>query len=104
MAVGSIFSILFFLEKALYAVVTVFGIMGLVTAVSTRGDAFSAADRQSKMVWSALLGGSTLVVGLATISAGSAFMLSIIGAVIIGVYWCDVRPQIRSILDGTYGF
>ncbi len=30
-----------------------------------------------------------------------AFM-AIIGVVIIGIYWFDVRPQIKDILSGNY--
>ncbi|WCZ31700.1 DUF2516 family protein [Corynebacterium massiliense] len=104
MGIGVIFTVLFFLEKILYGLVALAGIAGTISAAMTRDDAFDAADRQSKTIWVVLLAASSIALVLTTVTAGAVFMLSIIGAVVIGVYWCDVRPQIRSILNGTYGF
>ena len=104
MGIGAIFTVLFCLEEILYGLVAIAGIAGTINVAMTRDDAFDAADRQSKAIWVALLAASSVALVLTTITAGAVFMLSIIGAVIIGVYWCDVRPQIRSILNGTYGF
>ena len=46
-----------------------------------------------------------LLLGSAFVSSiGLAYMafMAIIGVVIIGIYWFDVRPQIKDILSGNY--
>ena len=63
-----------------------------------REDAFRAGDRQGKWVWVGLLAGSAVAMG-----TGLAF-LSWIGAVITGVYWFDVRPQLKAIINGDYSY
>ena len=73
-------------------------IVGAVLAAATREDAFRAGDRQGKWVWVGLLAGSA--VAMAT---GMPF-LSWIGAVITGVYWFDVRPQLKAIINGDYSY
>ena len=75
----------------LMQIVAICGVVGAVQVGMTREDAFRAADRQSKWVWLGLLLGSAFV----------SFM-AIIGVVIIGIYWFDVRPQIKDILSGNY--
>ena len=79
----------------LMQIVAICGVVGAVQVGMTREDAFRAADRQSK--W--LLLGSAFVssMGLAYLS-----FMAIIGVVIIGIYWFDVRPQIKDILSGNY--
>ncbi|CAB0488548.1 DUF2516 family protein [Corynebacterium diphtheriae] len=81
-----------------YWPIAVCGVVGAVLVAATRADAFEAADRQNKWVWTALLGGSALA-----LFSGFPF-LSWIGIVIIGLYWFDVRPQITNILNGNYGW
>ena len=83
----------------LMQIVAICGVVGAVQVGMTREDAFRAADRQSKWVWLGLLLGSAFVssMGLAYLS-----FMSIIGVVIIGIYWFDVRPQIKDILSGNY--
>ena len=49
-------------------------------------------------MWVGLLAGSA--VAMAT---GMPF-LSWIGAVITGVYWFDVRPQLKAIINGDYSY
>ena len=74
-----------------YVTLAVWGLMQIV--------AICAADRQSKWAWLGLLLGSAFVssMGLAYLS-----FMAIIGVVIIGIYWFDVRPQIKDILSGNY--
>jgi putative membrane protein len=83
----------------LMQIVAICGVVGAVQVGMTREDAFRAADRQSKWVWLGLLLGSAFVS-----SIGLAYMafMAIIGVVIIGIYWFDVRPQIKDILSGNY--
>lgn len=74
------------------------GLAGAVMAALTRDDAFEAADRQNKWIWVSILALSSLVLHL------NFPFLSWIGIVIIGLYWFDVRPQIKDILSGNYGW
>nr|WP_083584125.1 DUF2516 family protein [Corynebacterium sp. NML130628] len=82
----------------LFWVLAVAGIVGAVMAASTRPDAFEAAGRQSKGTWVAILAGSAFACIL------SLPFVAWIGAVAIGVYFFDVRPQINNILRGNYGW
>ena len=86
------------LDSYLFQVLALTAIIGAVLAATTREDAFRASDRQGKWVWVGLLAGSA--VAMAT---GLAF-LSWIGAVITGVYWFDVRPQLKAIINGDYSY
>ena len=78
--------------------IAVAGFIGTALVASTREDAFDAAGRQSKLVWVALMGVSSLAVAL------GLPILSWVGMVIIGMYWWDVRPQIKGILDNAGGW
>lgn len=86
------------LTMALFWSIAVAAIVGLVTVLSTRDDAFEAGDRQPKVVWAGLLG----VSGLALFT--SFPFLSWIGAVITGIYWFDVRPQLTRLIRGDYNY
>ncbi|MCF4005798.1 DUF2516 family protein [Corynebacterium uropygiale] len=89
---------------AVQGLVAVAGVVGGVLALMTREDAFPAGDRMPKLAWVAMLFGSAVVIVLDVLSRGSIPILPWIGIVIIGVYWFDVRPQLRSLIDGTYGY
>lgn len=86
------------LDSYLFQVLALTAIVGAVLAATTREDAFRAGDRQGKWVWVGLLAGSAvaMVTGLA--------FLSWIGAVITGVYWFDVRPHLKAIINGDYSY
>ena len=86
------------LDSYIFQILTLTAIVGAVLAASTREDAFRAGDRQGKWVWVGLLAGSA--VAMAT---GMPF-LSWIGTVITGVYWFDVRPQLKAIINGDYSY
>ncbi|KAA8722285.1 DUF2516 family protein [Corynebacterium spheniscorum] len=88
-------SILSYIEYGLYLLVALSGIIGAVTAFITRADAFTAADRQPGHIWGAMLIGSAgaLIIGIPIVSW--------VGMVVIGIYWFDVRPQIKDILSGN---
>ena len=74
------------------------GVVAAVLAGITRDDAFEAADRQNKWIWVSMLALSALMVWL------RFPFLSWIGLVIIGLYWFDVRPQIKDLLSGNGGW
>lgn len=86
------------LDGYIFRILTLTAIVGAVLAAITREDAFRAGDRQGKWVWVGLLAGSA--VAMAT---GMPF-LSWIGTVITGVYWFDVRPQLKAIINGDYSY
>ena len=86
------------LDSYIFQILTLTAIIGAILAATTREDAFRAGDRKDKWVWVGLLAGSA--VAMAT---GLAF-LSWIGAVITGVYWFDVRPQLKAIINGDYSY
>lgn len=96
--VQSIGMIYGFAATAVVWAIAASALVGAALCASTRDDAFDAADRKAKWVWVGLLVGSALVV-----VTGLPF-LSWIGLVIIGLYWFDVRPQIKDILNGNYGW
>nr|WP_040421175.1 DUF2516 family protein [Corynebacterium timonense] len=82
----------------LFLLVGIAGVVGAATAAATRDDAFDAADRKGKWVWVGILAASSLVCLL------QAPFLAWFGAVAIGVYFFDVRPQLNNILRGNYGW
>lgn len=86
------------LDAYILRILALTAIIGAILAATTREDAFRAGDRQGKWVWVGLLAGSA--VAMAT---GMTF-LSWIGAVITGVYWFDVRPQLKAIINGDYSY
>lgn len=86
---------------AVFALTGVAGLVGAVLVLMTREDAFRAGDRQPKAVWAALLLVSAIVLLLPI--PGLNF-LTWVGAVVIGIYWFDVRPQLRNIINGNYGW
>ena len=82
----------------LMLVVGVAGIVGAVMAATTRADAFEAANRQSKGTWVGIL-------ALAALACLLRFpFIAWFGAVAVGIYFFDVRPQIQRIVNGDYGW
>ncbi|MDU1461585.1 MAG: DUF2516 family protein [Corynebacterium sp.] len=86
------------LDSYIFQILALTAIIGAILAATTREDAFRAGDRKDKWVWVGLLAGSAVAMG-----TGLAF-LSWIGAVITGVYWFDVRPQLKAIINGDYSY
>lgn len=86
------------IPQYVFMAVSLFALIGAVLAAMTREDAFRAGDRQNKWVWVGLLVGSALVMNL------PLPFVSWIGAIITGVYWFDVRPQLKAIINGDYSY
>ena len=82
----------------IFMAVSLFALIGAVLAAMTREDAFRAGDRQNTWVWVGLLVGSALVMNL------PLPFVSWIGAIITGIYWFDVRPQLKAIINGDYSY
>lgn len=82
----------------LMLLVGIAGIVGAVMAGTTRADAFEAANRQSKGAW----------VGILVLAALACLLrfpfIAWFGAVAIGIYFFDVRPQIQRILGSNAGW
>ena len=91
-------NIIAWIPHYIFMAVSLFALIGAVLAALTREDAFRAGDRQNKWVWVALLGGSALLMNL------PLPFVSWIGAIITGVYWFDVRPQLKAIINGDYSY
>ena len=94
----SLLEIAYYLDVYILRILTLTAIVGAVLAATTREDAFRAGDRQGKWVWVGLLAGSAVA------RATGMTFLSWIGAVITGVYWFDVRPQLKAIINGDYSY
>lgn len=86
------------IPQYIFMAVSLFALIGAVLAAMTREDAFRAGDRQNKWVWVGLLVGSALVMNL------PLPFVSWIGAIITGIYWFDVRPQLKTIINGDYSY
>lgn len=89
-----------------YAIPFLVGIMALVGAVlviTTRPDAFDAADRKSRNIWAGLLVGAAIFLLLPWLGWMMLGIPLIAAMVITGVYWLDVRPQIKDILANAQG-
>ncbi len=86
---------------AIFAIIGICGFVGAFLAATTREDAFEVADRQKKMVWVAILIASGFVL---TALGPSIPILPWVAIIMIGLYWFDVRPQIKSILEGAGGW
>ena len=91
----------FWLNVVLALCVAGLGAFGAITAFLTRPDAFMVIDRQ-KQNWILLCAGAA-VAGLLSAASPNAMILWVIGAVIVGIYWQDVRPAIRDVLDNASG-
>ncbi|AHW63064.1 Putative membrane protein [Corynebacterium glyciniphilum AJ 3170] len=85
------------LQWVFLVLVIIAAVWGAIQVAMTRDDAFTVIDR-SKQNWLLLLGGSALgVVVLGPLIS----MAWIVGAVIVGIYWQDIRPSIRDVLGNA---
>lgn len=91
-------NILAWIPHYIFMAVSLFALIGAVLAALTREDAFRAGDRQNKWVWVGLLFGSAVLMNL------PLPFVSWIGAIITGLYWFDVRPQLKAIINGDYSY
>ncbi|AWT25325.1 MULTISPECIES: DUF2516 family protein [Corynebacterium] len=92
------FQALAILELVIQALVVVLAVVGAVQAAMTREDAFYVIDRK-KTNWILALAGSAA--GIVLLVPLNVQFIWIIGAVVVGVYWQDVRPSIREVLGNA---
>lgn len=79
-----------------FVVVAIAGLVGAIQAAATRADAYDVVGR-NKNTWTLVpLGGAALVVLDFLTGIGFAW---IVGAVLVGLYWFDVRPEIKDLLE-----
>lgn len=85
------------LQQVFWILVVIAAVWGAIQVAMTRDDAFTVIDR-SKQNWLLLLGGAAL--GVLVLGSFIA-MVWIVGAVIVGIYWQDIRPSIRDVLGNA---
>src|SRR5699024_12741227 len=90
------FQVASYLYLSLSVIVLILGVAAAAQVAMTRDDACEVINRK-KQNW-LLLGGGAALTGLLGIFGGGFFPLWIIGAVIVGIYWHDVRTVIRAVL------
>ncbi|MBV7294523.1 DUF2516 family protein [Corynebacterium sp. TAE3-ERU12] len=92
-----------FFQIGLPFIVGIFALIGVILVLTTRPDAFDAADRRTRGVWAGLLGGSAVFLLVPLLSQLFLGIPMIAGMVITGIYWFDVRPQIKDLLANAQG-
>ncbi|QPK84211.1 DUF2516 family protein [Corynebacterium qintianiae] len=96
--VGYILNVPSIARNILFLAIGIAGIVGAFFAAMTRDDAYDAAGRQNKWAWVAIVGVSGIVCLL------RFPLVAWFGAVAIGIYYFDVRPQLNNIIRGNYGW
>lgn len=93
----SFFDVMAYGQSAILLIITVVAgvasAIALVHAAIQRSDAFPAVDRQSKVIWVAILAAATLFIWF----FGAVSMLGLIGVVAMLVYLVDVRKRVDEI-------
>lgn len=84
-------------------IIGIMALIGAILVITTRADAFDAADRKSRNIWAGMLVGSAIFLLLPWIGWAMLGIPLIAGLVITGIYWLDVRPQIKDILANAQG-
>lgn len=78
----------------------VLGVFCVIDATTRRGDAFAAADKQTKATWIGITIACAVVLGLA-VMPGSVFepqsLLWLAALVGVMVYLVDVRPNLKRV-------
>jgi hypothetical protein len=73
-------------------------VFALVDALRNRADAFVAAGKLTKPIWSGILGVAAIISFIVVFSPLNIF--GILCVVAAGVYLADVRPAVRNITGG----
>lgn len=85
-----------YFQYLINVLLTVCALFGAAQVAMTREDAFPAADRQPKWVWCGFLVASAVAIFT------QLMFLGWIGIVVVGVYFFDVRPQIKELINGYH--
>lgn len=81
---------------AIQIVAGVASLIALIHAAIQRPDAFTAVDRQSKVIWVSILAAATVFTFFFSVASPGG-ILAIVGIVATLVYLVDVRPRVDSI-------
>jgi len=104
MVTAAVGTVQYFLLLALAICAFGMQVFALVDALRQRSNAFAAAGKWSKQVWTAILG-LAAVFGLLSLpvgplSLGPLNFLNLAAVVAAGVYLADVRPALRRVAGG----
>ena len=75
------------------------GLFAFLHAVTQRKDAYTAADRKTKVFWGAVTGAGTAALVLFSPTNGG-FIFWVAGLVAVLVYLVDVRPKLNEVQKG----
>ncbi len=92
-----------FFRFGLPMLVGILAVVGAIMVATTRRDAFDAASRKPKEQWLGMLAGSAFFLLFPMFGWMLLGIPIIVGSVVTGVYWLDVRPNIRDILANAQG-
>ena len=101
MVVNSVNTLQGLLQLALGIAVLALTVFALIDALRHRPDAFTAAGKLTKPIWSAILGVAAIIAFIVVFSPLNIF--GILCVVAAGVYLADVRPALRNITGGNQG-
>ncbi|QUQ70415.1 DUF2516 family protein [Kutzneria sp. CA-103260] len=76
------------------------GAFAFLHALVQRADAYTAADRMTKLAWSLITGGGLVALFLFR-PQGSTFILWMAALVAVLVYIVDVRPKLNEVQRGN---
>lgn len=96
-------TVIFYIGMALAYAAAGFGVLGFVDAVTRRADAFVAADRQTKTMWTAITAAAAFFLVLAALRlvVGVFDLLWDAAVIAMLVYLADVRPRLRDVQSGS---
>jgi hypothetical protein len=101
MVVNSVSTLQGLLLLVLGVAVLAMTVFALVDALRHRADAFTAAGKLTKPIWSGILGVAAIIAFIVVFNPLTIF--GIICVVASGVYLADVRPALRNITGGSQG-
>ena len=101
MVVSSVTTLQDLLQLALGIGVLALTVFALVDALRHRQDAFTAAGKLTKPIWTGILAVAAIISFIVVFSPLNIF--GIICVVAAGVYLADVRPALRNITGGGQG-
>ncbi len=97
-----LFRALSIIQLIVTVLVGILAIVGFFDVLRTRPDAYMVIDRK-KENWLMMMGGASALALVSSYLSQSVGMLAIIAAVMVGIYWQDVRPSIRDVLGNASG-
>lgn len=95
------YNALYWVERAVILGIVIAAVWGAIQVAVTRDDAFMVIDR-SKQNWMLILGGAGLAALLLGLLLPQPISIAwIAAAVVVGIYWQDIRPSVRDVLDNS---